>query len=162
MTIDGTFEGYQDVAGLCGYVYGTISNVTHKGTVSNTSGAGCSGLAFRVYTGGSMTDCVNEGKVTAKTTTAVGIVKETQVGTTLTRCYNRGTVTSTTTTASGIANKVAGGLIDCGNEKPLTATGTICGIANTLDSTAYAVRCYNIADIALGASGSTANGLFTR
>jgi hypothetical protein len=107
-----------------------------------------------------LTDCLNLGTVTAKTTQAVGIAKETQVGSVLTRCYNRGPVKATTTYASGIAYKVGGGLVDCANEKPLTATGYIAALASTMDSTAYAVRCYNTADVNLSTTGSYADGLF--
>jgi hypothetical protein len=159
LTINGNFSAVGYIGGLVGYSYGTISNVIHKGTISNTSGTSVGGIAFRVYQGGSITDCANEGNVTAKTTSAAGISVETQVGTTLTRCYNRGNVTSTTSMASGIAYKVAGGLIDCGNEKTINGTGTLSGIAYSMDSTAYAVRCYNIAKLG-GSSISTVCGLF--
>lgn len=161
LTINGKYEGNGFLGGLVGYAYGKISNVTHKGTISNTSGTSVAGIAFRLYSGGSITDCVNEGSVTTKTTQAAGICVESQAGSVLERCYNRGTVTATTTTASGIAYKVSGGIIDCVNEKPVISgtTGTVIGIANTVDSTAYAVRCYNIADLGTSAQ-STICGVF--
>jgi hypothetical protein len=161
LILDGKYEGYSNLGGLVGYAYGKISNVTHKGTISNTSGTSVAGIAFRLYSGGSITDCVNEGSVTAKTQQAAGICVETQAGTVLERCYNRGTVKATTIGACGIAYKVSGGLIDCGNEKSVLSgsTGTVIGIANTVDSTAYAVRCYNIADLGTAAQ-STICGVF--
>ena len=158
-TFNGDFKAYSQSAGIVGYCYGKLENITQKGTVTTTGGNLVAGIAYNVFAGGSLTDCVFEGIVTSKTTTACGIAYNTAAGSTLTRCYNRGNVVATTTIASGIAYKVAGGLIDCGNENPLTGTATLTGIANTLDSTAYAIRCYNTAD--LGESGkSTICGLF--
>jgi hypothetical protein len=159
LTIDGSFIAVTQLGALVGSCYGKVENVTHKGNISNTSGTCVSGIAYRVYTGGSLTDCVNEGQVTALTNQATGICYETQKGTTLTRCYNRGTVTSTKTMPCGIAYKVAGGLIDCGNEKELTGTGTIVALVNTMDSTAYAVNCYNTANLG-SSSVSNVSGLF--
>lgn len=152
LIVNGDFESIGYIGGICGNVYGKISNSIHRGNVHNSSGDGVSGIACKLYTGGVIEDCVNEGKVTAKTTKASGIVQESQVGSIIQRCYNRGTVVSTTTSTSGIANKVSGGILDCVNERPLTGTSSLNGIAMTLDSTAYAERCVNKVDFVTSVS----------
>jgi hypothetical protein len=147
ITFDGDFTAVQYIGGVCGALYGTLDNVKVKGSIYSSS-TYCSGMAYRLYEGATMKDCVNEGSVSGKSTYIAGLVGEAQYGSDMTRCYNRGTVTAGTNSAAGVAFKLSGGMTDCGNEGTVVSnTGTIAGVVMTVDSTAYMVRCYNKADL---------------
>lgn len=159
LTANGKFEAVNNIGGIAGDVYGKLINVTHKGTISNTSSSNIGGIASKVFDGGSLTGCVNEGSVTAKTTNACGIVVTANVGSTVEGCVNNGKVKSTTTGAYGIANTVSGKMIKCVNHGQLLGTGTAAGICGTLSKTGVLEECYNDADINYGTTGGNLAGV---
>lgn len=151
MTIDGDFIAYQYSGAFVGENFGTIKGITVKGTVSNSTGSGMAGIAYRNNVGAKMIDCVFMGKVTAKTTNAAGIVYENAKQALVENCHNRGEVISTTTGACGIAYTNDGMLRGCNNEgtiKSLGATsGSAAGICYTLKVDGSMENCHNMVDI---------------
>lgn len=160
MTLDGELSAYQYVGGAVGESYGLIENITHKGSVTSASGNYPAGIVARVYAGGVVRNCVNDGTVTSTKTYACGIAYETRAGSLLDSCVNNGTVTAATTIASGIAYKVAGAMVNCHNHGQLNATGTVACLVNTLDKTGSMENCSNDADVDLSTLAKVGSNVF--
>lgn len=159
LTANGKFEAVNSIGGIAGEVYGTLQDCVHDGTIANTSGSNCSGIAHKVYDGGQLINCVNNGSVTSKTTYASGIANTVNEGGVIDGCVNNGAVKSTTSGASGIAYSVAGTIRNSANHGSLSGTGTAAGICNTLAKTGKLEDCYNDADILYGTAGSSVAGI---
>ncbi len=159
LTADGKFEAYNYIGGIAGDVYGTLRNCVHNGTIANTSGSYCSGVASKVLSGAQLLNCVNNGNVTSKTTYASGIAYQVAEGAVLDGCINNGNIKSGTTGAQGIAYTVAGTIRNSANHGKLSGTGTAAGICNTLAKTGKLENCYNDADILYGTAGGSIAGI---
>ena len=159
LTIDGEFTGCTQIGAVAGEVYGRIENVEHKGTIYASSSTTAAGIANKVYDGGVIANCVNSGKVTAKTTNVSGIVSTVNAGALVENCINTGTVNPTTTGAYGVSMTIAGTVRNSGNRGKLIATGTATGVGGTLNNTGKLEGCFNEADILLGATGGTVCGI---
>lgn len=159
LTVDGSFTGCTLIGGVAGEVYGTLENCEHKGKIYASSSTTAAGIANKVYDGGRIINCVNSGKVMTKTTYASGIVNTVNEGGLVDGCVNKGTIAPTTSGAFGIAYTINGTVRNSGNKGTLTATGTACGIGNTLGKNASLENCYNEADILLGSAGGNVAGI---
>lgn len=162
MTVNGKFQCYSNAAGVAGEVYGTLENITFKGTAESTKSTIASGIANSLYEKAVIRNCVNEGTVISKTNYVQGIVYETKKGSLVENCVNRGTLKGTLY-YSGIAYSVEGGIKGCSNESNdlvcITtgkAPSTFSGIVNTLKANGWLEDCYNKADIDLVEGFTTA------
>ena len=166
LTLNGTFEGAQSVGGVAGNVYGVIENCVHKGKVSNTRVSCASGIAHRVWDGGVIRNCRNEGSVNAVNICASGIVNEVRKGGLVENCVNSGSLTTKTTIACGIAYTCSGTIRNCYNRGKLSSlsikSGNASGIVNTIGSTGILENCGNEVDIDYGTTAMQVYGVFCK
>jgi hypothetical protein len=123
-----TVSGFQDVGGLVGYNYGTISNCYSTGTVSGIDGSAYTG-GLAGYNYGTISNCYSTGTVSGIDGSAyTGGLAGYNYGT-ISNCYSTGTV-------SGGSNSTAlGGLVgfNYNSISNCYSTGTVSGI----DGSAY-------------------------
>lgn len=154
LTINGIMTGYSEIGGFTGNLYGTIDNCVNKGLVGTISSTGAAGIAYYMYQGSAIRNCVNEGKVLPDNgsgggqTGAAGIVYTALENTVVENCRNRGEVGSKLKTMNyGIGNSLAGNIINCHNEKPINGTGSLVGLVNTIGKNSVMENCSNTADL---------------
>ena len=137
--------------GLFGYLKGSVSDLTVRGKLESTSGD-CGGIAGELDPEGSITNCVSDMRISAKSKTG-GIVGNNNGGT-VTGCTNLGKV-SGTYKVGGIAGENWGGTIKrCGNHGDIASsvrgvatfgTGGVAG--RSVSSAALVSECYNTGNI---------------
>ena len=120
MTVNSTGS----VGGLFGYCKkAKIKSLTVTGSVESAGNAG--GIASSLI-GGSISDCVNRAKITAKADRAGGIAAQISEGGKVQSCSNRGSVTGTSKVGGIVGESLhtAGSIVKCRNTAEVNATAT--------------------------------------
>lgn len=156
LTIDGIIRGHSDMGGFAGHVYGTIENCVNRGLVGTNSSTSVGGIAFRLYDGGVIRGCVNEGKVLPDNgsdggqTAAAGIAYYSYQNSLIENCINRGEVGHRLkSNYAGIVLSTSGTIRGCRNEKTLLGNANLYGIVGSMAANAVLEDCANTADFIL-------------
>ncbi|MBR1882480.1 MAG: hypothetical protein IJ808_05610 [Muribaculaceae bacterium] len=151
----GTLAPYSFGAGVAGNVYGTVTRCVNRATISvNRQGAG---IAGRVYYGGVVSDCVNEGQLECSSIALGGIAAIVERGGTVTRCVNRGEINTTHSSVAGIAYGNYGVISQCVNEAPIKANSSASGIVCSTYGGSQLLDCRNLG--AISVVNSSAGGI---
>ena len=147
----GTVSGNYYVGGVCGSNYGTIKNCYNNGSVSY-----CSKGAMDMYGGvcgensGTIENCYNTGTVSGSD--VVGGVCGANSGT-INNCYNTGTV-SGNSSVGGVCNSNNGTITGCYNTGAVSSNGNSVG-GVCVDNYRTITNCYYLSGTATGGIGST-------
>lgn len=149
LTIDqSSFKGYTNVAAVVSELYGTVSHVTNKASVSAvTSYAG--GIAAQARSGSKILACTNTADVEVKKNYAGGILGYSAAGADMDidSCYNSGLITGTSY-LGGIAGYASASYYRCANVGDVLATAKYAGgITSYAASPSSAACCYNTGNI---------------
>lgn len=171
LRLSGSISGKSHVGGLAGIVRGRINGIVSRMEVSGVSRV--AGIAARIEKGASSDSCINHGSVIATLDYGGGIVAENSG--TMTRCVNEGKVSGGAYIA-GISALLSetGSVIDCLNKATLNSSSgnrgesnNVAGIvaASAVNSRAIIRKCENYGDIAArqyaGGIGGRLDGALT-
>jgi len=159
-------NGYQAIAGVCGYnISGTISNCYNTATV-NASHGYTGGVVGYNNTGGTITGCYNTGAISGTNNSVDNTCVGGVVGRNLSvvsNCYNTGAVSSNYKTTGGVVGGNEGSITNCYNTGTVVSTSqTVGGVSgNNPDGTIS--NCYNTGTVSgsfqvAGISGNNLNG----
>lgn len=137
----GEVRGGDNVGGIVGYSYLGIKDCYNKGSISGGSNVG--GVAG--YSGGSVTGCHNDGTVIGSGNRIGGIMGEGgSLSSAISKCYNTGSVSGEKGTVGGISGGIVLGTSNCYN------AGTISGkeaYGITAGNLSGVVNSYNIGKV---------------
>lgn len=166
VTVEGVIEGDGTVGGIVNQTYGRVENCVNRATITNAGVTG--GVVARVYAGGAVVNCGNEGSVTCTLSSSYsdantgGVVGQSYVP--ITGCYNTGAVNGGSNNSGkvgGILGSPASGstasvqITDCYNTGAVTGTTYVGGISgrHTMGTDPTITNCYNAGVVsATGAS----------
>ena len=165
LTVEGTLTSeYSQVGGIFCTLYGTAENITSRVTINSSTGS-VGGFAYKIGADAVVTNCINEGAVTATGTSVAGFAAYCYGGAILTNCANTADIYATSSTAKTyIAGLIASApyyyctLTDCYNTGSVKTSSTSAGVAagiiasatggSATDGLYFALtNCYNTGDI---------------
>jgi len=154
-------KGNSGVGAFVGKLYGRLENCVNRGSVEATgTSAYLAGLAGKMFSGGSIDKCRNEGTVNGAGNYVSGIVSSVERKATVSDCENKGAVTSTKNYVAGIAAKSGGLITRSINRGELKGVSYMAGIVAMLDSAGSVEYCENIVEINTP-TGSQGAGIVT-
>ena len=162
ITVNGSVNGYRYVAGVAGKLYGTIKNAVNKGTVCVPTGNYAGGIASYAYEGALVSNCRNEGNVSAKSGYVGGILSRMEKAT-IENCSNTGVVKLTDggsgSYVAGIVSYISGGsVLNCENTVAISSPrSSVSGIVANAGGDFTIENCQNSGDITAG--GSSVGGI---
>ncbi len=137
---------------------GLANSITVSGSVSATRGNG--GIVGRMLISGTISNCVNNAKISATGANVGGIVGAayyTAVGKTMTisGCTNNGVITSTSSGVGGIAGLSSANISGCTNTASITGGGfSVGGIVGEQQNYGSIIGCTNSAAVSVNAAAS--------
>ena len=136
----GKVTGSYFVGGLCGMNYGTVNNCYNTGSVAGSSRVG--GLCGR--NDGTVSNCYNIGSVAGND--RVGGVCGYNYYATVTNCYNTGNVTGTGDYVGGVCGENYTTVTNCYNTGSVEGTNRVGGVCG-YNYSATVTNCYNTGNV---------------
>ena len=136
----GKVTGSYFVGGLCGMNYGTVNNCYNTGSVAGSSRVG--GLCGR--NDGTVSNCYNTGNVAGSS--RVGGVCGYNYYATVTNCYNTGNVTGTGDYVGGVCGENYTTVTNCYNTGSVEGTNRVGGVCG-YNYSATVTNCYNTGNV---------------
>ena len=123
-----SITAYTFAGGIAGALYGRIEKCVSEAAVTTTGATNAAGIAAIAYAGASISECVNKGAITSKSTLAGGILGSSAANARIeiSKCENSGKV-SGTSKIGGIAGSASAFITESSNSGEVKATSSYAG-----------------------------------